>query len=199
MNAAVESAAAVSTADDRLMTIAELAAYLQIPEQTVYRWRKRGTGPKGFRVGRPVQFRRDDVDAWFETLGDRVDPTLRRHRRGVCVNSESVVDRGLGEEAGAPWQAGYTAADGRQHTAMFSKKDDAQRWVNDLESRKARGEWTNPAWGRQRFGDIARLRRETDVFRETPGDWVDSVLRNHILPHFGMLPIGTIRPSQVQA
>jgi len=76
MNAAVESAAAVSTADDRLMTIAELAAYLQIPEQTVYRWRKRGAGPKGFRVGRHVRFRRDDVDAWLETLGDSVAPTL---------------------------------------------------------------------------------------------------------------------------
>lgn len=100
---------------------------------------------------------------------------------------------------GASWQAGYTAADGSQHTATFSKKGDAQRWVNDLESRKARGEWTNPALGRQRFGDIARLWRETAVFRETTGDRVDSVLRNHILPHFGTVPIGTIRPSQVQA
>lgn len=100
---------------------------------------------------------------------------------------------------GDSWQAGYSAADGRQHTATFAKKSDAQRWVNDLESRKARGEWTNPALGRQRFGDIARLWRETAVFREATGERVDSVLKNHILPYFGSMPIGAVRPSQVQA
>jgi integrase len=99
---------------------------------------------------------------------------------------------------GDSWQAGYSAADGRQHTVTFAKKADAQRWVNDLESRKARGEWTNPALGRQRFGEIARLWRETAVFRETTGERVDSVLKNHVLPYFGSMPIGAVRPSQVQ-
>jgi integrase len=99
---------------------------------------------------------------------------------------------------GGAWQAGYNAADGRQHTKTFAKKGDAQRWVNDMENRKARGEWTNPALSRVQFGEVARQWRSTAVFRETTGDRVDSVLRNHVLPHFERMPIGAVRPSQVQ-
>jgi excisionase family DNA binding protein len=61
---------------DRLWTLAELAEYLQVPEQTVYTWRKRGAGPRGFRIGRHVRFRREDVEAWIDTLGDEEEPEL---------------------------------------------------------------------------------------------------------------------------
>jgi excisionase family DNA binding protein len=55
---------------DSLMTIAEVAQYLRVPKDTVYHWRKRGQGPRGFRTGRYVRFRRSDVDAWLETQRD---------------------------------------------------------------------------------------------------------------------------------
>jgi integrase len=102
------------------------------------------------------------------------------------------------KRAGA-WQAGYNAADGCQHTKTFSKKGDAQRWMTDMEARKAKGDWTNPALSRQQFGEVAKQWRKTAVFRDTTGDRVDSVLKNHVLPHFERMPIGAVRPSQVQA
>lgn len=55
---------------DRLMTLAELAEYLQVPPETIYRWRKRGRGPCGYRMGRYVRFRRSEVEAWLETRRD---------------------------------------------------------------------------------------------------------------------------------
>jgi excisionase family DNA binding protein len=70
--------------DDRLMTIDELAAYLQVSDQTIYQWRRRGAGPRGFRVGRYVRFRREDVDAWLDSLGDgghTALPSLATRRR----------------------------------------------------------------------------------------------------------------------
>jgi excisionase family DNA binding protein len=51
--------------DPNLMTIAELAAKLQVPQQTLYAWRSRGEGPPGIRVGRHVRYRPDAVDAWL--------------------------------------------------------------------------------------------------------------------------------------
>ena len=48
----------------RLVSIQELAAYLDVPVKTIYAWRTHGEGPRGFRIGRHVRFRWPDVEAW---------------------------------------------------------------------------------------------------------------------------------------
>jgi excisionase family DNA binding protein len=53
---------------DCLLTTADLAAYLNVPVETVRAWRARGTGPPGFRMGRGMRYRRSKVDAWIEQL-----------------------------------------------------------------------------------------------------------------------------------
>lgn len=55
----------VPEAHTPLLTVAEVAAYLQLPVATLYAWRHRGEGPLGFRVGRYVRYRRADVDRWI--------------------------------------------------------------------------------------------------------------------------------------
>jgi excisionase family DNA binding protein len=54
-----------------LMSVTALAEYLDIPEATIYRWRSTGYGPVGFRVGKHLRYRREDVDAWIEAQRDR--------------------------------------------------------------------------------------------------------------------------------
>jgi len=49
-----------------LLSVSELAAYLGIPVRTLYNWRQNGTGPKAFRVGKYLRYRREDVLAWEE-------------------------------------------------------------------------------------------------------------------------------------
>ncbi|MGH9010023.1 MAG: helix-turn-helix transcriptional regulator [Acidimicrobiia bacterium] len=66
---------------ERLMTIGELAEYLQVPRETIYRWRKHGGGPSGFRMGRHVRFRRSDVEAWLEARRDAPPSSLRTEFR----------------------------------------------------------------------------------------------------------------------
>jgi hypothetical protein len=75
---------------ERLMTIADLSAMLGVPIDTLYgqklagtayaassrqpsmpRWRHRGEGPRGYRVGRHVRYRRSSVEAWLEEQADR--------------------------------------------------------------------------------------------------------------------------------
>ena len=50
---------------ERLLTVEELAEYLGVPVATLYQWRHRGEGPPGFRVGRYIRYRRNDVEQWI--------------------------------------------------------------------------------------------------------------------------------------
>ena len=54
---------------ERLMSVQELADFLDVPVKTIYAWRYHGEGPRGFRVGRHVRFRWADVQVW---LADRI-------------------------------------------------------------------------------------------------------------------------------
>ena len=57
---------------DRLLTVEDLAEYLEVPVATIYAWRYHRQGPPGFRVGRHLRFRWSDVEAWIE---DRITQT----------------------------------------------------------------------------------------------------------------------------
>ena len=58
---------------ERLMSINEVAEILGIPAATLYGWRYRGEGPRGYRVGRFVRYRRSAVESWLEKqLDERI-------------------------------------------------------------------------------------------------------------------------------
>ncbi|WP_199245639.1 helix-turn-helix transcriptional regulator [Leifsonia sp. AG29] len=50
---------------ERLLTIQEVAEACRVSVDTVRFWRKHGTGPKGFRVGRVVRYAESDLKAWI--------------------------------------------------------------------------------------------------------------------------------------
>ena len=49
---------------DRYLTPVDLADLLGVPVETVYQWRRKGTGPRGFRVGRHLRYDPEDVRRW---------------------------------------------------------------------------------------------------------------------------------------
>lgn len=49
-----------------LLSPQELSDETGIPVSTLYVWRTRGEGPKGFRLGRHLRYRRSDVDEWID-------------------------------------------------------------------------------------------------------------------------------------
>lgn len=53
-----------------LMTLDEAADFLRTPVATLRYWRHLGIGPTGFRLGRRVLYRRDDLERW---VSDRRD------------------------------------------------------------------------------------------------------------------------------
>ncbi|WP_124342689.1 helix-turn-helix transcriptional regulator [Cellulomonas algicola] len=58
------------------LTINELADLLSVRPQALYDLRSQGRGPRGFRVGRQLRFRRSEVEAW---IADMEDADARRH------------------------------------------------------------------------------------------------------------------------
>jgi excisionase family DNA binding protein len=58
--------AAVGPASE-LLTVEETAAFYRVPVKTIYSWHATGRGPKAYRVGRYLRFRRSDVLAHLES------------------------------------------------------------------------------------------------------------------------------------
>ncbi|SDU58585.1 DNA binding domain-containing protein, excisionase family [Jiangella alkaliphila] len=61
------------------LTLQDLATQLGVTVQTLYDLRSQGRGPRGFRVGRELQFRRSEIDAWLAWM-EGAD--AKRHPRG---------------------------------------------------------------------------------------------------------------------
>ncbi|MFJ9131160.1 helix-turn-helix transcriptional regulator [Streptomyces sp. NPDC102340] len=49
---------------ERYLTPVDVAELLAVPVETVYQWRRKRTGPKGFRVGRHLRFDPEDIRTW---------------------------------------------------------------------------------------------------------------------------------------
>ncbi len=59
---------------DRLLTVQDLAEYLGVPATTLYQWRHRREGPRGFRVGRHIRYQLTDVTEWIERQIESANP-----------------------------------------------------------------------------------------------------------------------------
>ncbi|KAA0931887.1 helix-turn-helix transcriptional regulator [Streptomyces apricus] len=49
---------------DRYLTPDDIAEIFEVPKETVYQWRRKRTGPPGFRIGKYVRYDPADVRAY---------------------------------------------------------------------------------------------------------------------------------------
>ncbi|MEU0662016.1 helix-turn-helix domain-containing protein [Streptomyces lavendulocolor] len=49
---------------DRYLTPDDIAELFEVPKETVYQWRKKRTGPPGFRVGKHIRYDPAAVQRW---------------------------------------------------------------------------------------------------------------------------------------
>jgi excisionase family DNA binding protein len=52
-------------ADEEILTLQELSAYLKITEKTLYGYAQKGKIP-GIKIGSAWRFRKSDIDGWLE-------------------------------------------------------------------------------------------------------------------------------------
>ncbi|MFH9329881.1 helix-turn-helix domain-containing protein [Streptomyces althioticus] len=53
---------------DRYLTPDDIADMFGVPLETVYQWRKKRTGPPGFRIGKHLRYDPADVRAYVSAL-----------------------------------------------------------------------------------------------------------------------------------
>lgn len=97
------------------------------------------------------------------------------------------------------WRARYRDEAGQEHAKHFTRKLDAQRWLDEVTTSVVMGQYVDPRAGKVSFKDYAEQWRAAQVHRPTSAAYVESVLRRHVYPIFGGRPIGSILPSEVQA
>lgn len=96
------------------------------------------------------------------------------------------------------WRARYRDPDGRERSRTFSRKADAQRWLDTVCGELVRSTYIDPRAGRRLFRDYAEAWQGAQVHRATTAAQVESNLKNHVLPFLGDRPLAAIRPSEVQ-
>ncbi|GAA3488956.1 tyrosine-type recombinase/integrase [Streptomyces cremeus] len=81
----------------------------------------------------------------------------------------------------------------------YATKTDAEVTLSQIEADISRGRWTDPDAGKVLFGDYVvtwfKERKLADLTRERHG----SVIRRHIVPTFGPLPLVSITTARVRA
>jgi len=91
--------------EKKLLTIAEVAAYLSIKQKTIYAKVESGEIPH-YRIGRLIRFRLDDIDAWLMGCRNRnqsaVKPQKTERRRKSSQRStdhfSKIITKTIDEE-----------------------------------------------------------------------------------------------------
>jgi excisionase family DNA binding protein len=92
-----------------LLTVKELAEYMNVPVRTVRFWRENGDGPPAFRVGKRLYFRAHDVAAWLDeqaasnVMGGVTPEPDDIERLGDAEAFAAELER-LAELAPEPWR-----------------------------------------------------------------------------------------------
>lgn len=55
---------------DRYLTPVDLAELFGVPLETIYQWRRKRTGPPGFRIGRHLRYDPVKVQRWIDSLAE---------------------------------------------------------------------------------------------------------------------------------
>ena len=92
----------------------------------------------------------------------------------------------------------YRDPAGGQQSKVFARKADAQRFLNETETAKARGNWTDPALGRVLFRDwLGEWWATTTNLRASTRARDESLLRRLALPSFGSGACPAIRLATI--
>jgi len=97
------------------------------------------------------------------------------------------------------WRARYRDTGDKEHARHFTRKADAERWLDEIRSDLVRGTYVDPAAGRVLFADFARTWLEAQPHRAGTALLYERTLRLHVYPRIGDRPLAAVRRSDIQA
>jgi excisionase family DNA binding protein len=80
----------VAVFDDEMLTIEELAAYLKLKPQTIYKWAQSGKLP-GAKFGKEWRFRRSAIERWIDS---QIPPVAEKPRHESSSQKSSRRRKG---------------------------------------------------------------------------------------------------------
>ena len=94
----------------------------------------------------------------------------------------------------AAYLAVWRTPEGRERAKQFARRADAERWIHSVEVAKAEGQYVDPTGGRQTLAEWAEHCWEpmTGHLARKSKARSDELLRVHVLPHFGPMPLARI-------
>lgn len=88
---------------------------------------------------------------------------------------------------------------GPQRTRHFTRKGDAERFLDSVRGDLVHGTYVDPAGGQVLFRDYAERWRTAQMHRPTTAAQAETYLRLHAYPTLGKRPLGAVRRSEIQA
>lgn len=100
---------------------------------------------------------------------------------------------------GGRWRARYRDDAGKEHSRHFTRKTDAQRWIDEITTSIVSGQYVDPGAGKVTFQAYAEDWRTAAPHGPTTRDRVERELRIHVYPVLGHVAMSRIRHSAVQS
>jgi integrase len=98
------------------------------------------------------------------------------------------------------WRARYRDDQGNEHSRHFPRKLDAQRWLDSVTTAVSTGTYADPARGRMLVAELAPIwiTGKINLTPTTRARYQD-MLKTHVLPRWGAVPLTAVTHSGVQA
>jgi len=97
------------------------------------------------------------------------------------------------------WKARLRVPGGSTRSKTWNRKVDAEKWLRNELAKIDRGEWLDPKLARTGFGEWAQQWIETrHHLKPKTLLGYQSLLRTHLLPRFGPVPLSSIEPHAIE-
>jgi hypothetical protein len=94
------------------------------------------------------------------------------------------------------WQVRYRDPSGTERARNYRRKADAEKFLVTVVADKLRGTWADPRLGKITFGEWLPTWQASRVhLRPSTRAGTESLLRNHVLPYFGVRRLGSVTPT----
>jgi len=98
------------------------------------------------------------------------------------------------------WRPRYRDAAGKEHSKHFERKVDAQRWLDQVTASLITGTYIDPVLARVTVGEWgARWLDGHAAIKLSTKTRYESLLRVHVLPRWGTVPVSAVNVADVEA
>lgn len=125
---------------------------------------------------------------------------MDRLSAALAVWSDVLVVASISKHANGKYRARYRDAAGRQHARHFTRKVDAERWLDSVRVDLSTGAYADPARGRVTFGTWSKQwQAEAVHLKPKTRAGYESILNKHLLPRWQAIRLADIDRAAIKA